>query len=1448
MKAILFYYLFTFLCISLSLSAQPQCHIIHYSLKDGLPQRSIMDIIQDKKGFIWLATWDGLCKFDGYNFTTYKSSTEDSIFIKNNRIDKIYEDAYGYIWIYTYNKEAFRFDPASEKFITSFNINRKPFYTSQIIPMPSGKVWLASNNNGVICIPSTDNKVLHFGNGDKTKLSDKINMIYEDSHKYSWILTDDGLLRISPDLSKQDDFSAVFSPSGKENKKIPVFTAFENNNEIWFGSDFGRIFCYNREDNKFRLYQMNIASNIISIKKIYNNTYIILTSNNGFVICDQNKTIIKQINTTTNKNLPTDEMLSSYIDRNNNIWIETNTKGVAKFNLEKNLLKYYKPNDYGNNHISYPSFFILEDNSGRIWIHPHGGLSYYDEKNDKLHPFYNDPNSFEWKFSDILHNAFIDKQGNIWLSTRTGGLEKIVFDNTLFRLNDFYSNKISTTGFEVRAIFEDSNHNIWIGNKKGQISIFDSNKNFKGFLCKDGSISKTGTLLNAIAVYAFCQASDGSIWIGTKGCGVFVLTPSNNKYNIKQYKHTAKDKYSLSNDAVYTMHEDADGRMWIGTYGGGLNRFDKQNDRFINHLNDLKYPVEIGSQVRSTIIRKGMMYVGTTLGLIVFPLNSEKNYKFYSKTYKSQDGLKANDVYNLYITKSNDLYVATFGGGMSKVESYDKHGFPINFKTYDASSGLNSDIVLSIIEDNDGRLWLNSEGNLSRFDRKNEVFESFNDVSQIISNQYFTEASPLLTSEGELIYGCTHGTLSFAPDKIARNEYIPYLALTQFKVLNNILPLKNKIDDIDKIELNHNENAFSIEYAALDYQNPQSISYAYKLDGFDEKWINGQQRTANYTNIPPGKYVFRVKSTNSNGTWIENERKLEIRVKPSFFETYWAYFIYMILLFLLLYTILRSIFIFYRMKDRVLLEQEQTEMKTRFFTDISHEIRTPLTMIVSPLENIISDKQTSDQLKSQLYLMQRNANRMLKMVNQILDFRKIQTQKLHVRETIIGDYIRDLCIIFQKNIEYNEIEFTFDNSVGDKKLWVDIDSIEKLIYNLISNSIKYTRKKDRIEVSLFAKDKGIALLVKDSGEGMTKDVINKLFTRFASFNLDKSKPSTGIGLSIVKEVADKHHAKIIVDSDINKGSSFTVLFQTGTEHFNDDPNVDIILDDSESGKPANDIDAEQNNIVSTEDNECGHRLSILVVEDDSELRGFIKSVLVSYYHVYEAKDGQEGYNSAVKNNPDFILSDIMMPEMDGIEFLKAIRNNHNTSHIPFILLTAKTSSDDKLEGTISGADDYISKPFSIKLLIAKIENIIKQRKRLTDYLSARKDEYKTSEEELAIRTRITEKDEQFLQNLQKEIDNNLDNSDFLIDDLVAKTNLSRRVFFNKVKSLTGLAPVEFIREIRLKHAAKLLRDPQYRIKEVVYMVGFSDIRYFTQCFKKMYGMPPSQYRDQLKNK
>lgn len=1443
-------------------SLSPSCYFVHYSTEDGLQQNIIMDMLQDEKGFMWFVTWDGLSRFDGYEFTSYKIYPENSYYMKNNRIDHIYEDKYGCLWLQSYDGEAHRFDPRTETFKGLQNAegyNSFDFFNSNIKLMPSGKVWLLSERSGFICVKDSllTTEVYNFDNG-RLKGKKALN-IFEDSYRNSWLLTDNGICLINT-KSEEPTFFFTEQEERSQQYKQSFFYAAELNGEIWFGAGNGRIWIYNLKSKAFHLLETNIPSDIIEIKQISPNKILIVTSQNGFMIYDKKEDQYQLFNRSRLPDLPSDMMVSTQIDNYGNLWIETDSLGIGKFSLQTHQFKYFSVHLDGLNNLIYPpSFFMFEDVKKRLWVHPRGGgFSYYDQKTDNLEPFYNDPKAPDFRFSNIAHSACSDKQGNLWICTRSHGLEKVVFDNNDFKVHTFDPLKQSTVSNDVRAIFEDNDGNCWISTKDGKLRIYDKQWNLLGHLQKDGKVGFSSPMDRT--AYCLLQDRKGNIWIGTRGDGLYLAKKQNTpklSFHLTQYKKNTNDIYSLNDNSVYSIFQDEKGRLWIGTFGGGLNlveNTDSEKIRFINHRNHLKnYPSGAGYRVRFiTEDNYNNVCVGTTVGMIMFSssFTSPENidFKYYSRIPGNPESLSNNDILYIKISTSGEMYIGTFGGGLNKVTKYDNKGFPISFKSYTKRQGLPSDVCLSIEEDEKGMLWFSTENNIMKLNPQTETFETFGEIKRLMKSSNFSEASSLRTSGNEIIFGSTDGILTFFPGKININSYIPYIAFEGFQLFNketgigNNSPLQTNIDDTKQLSLTHKQNFFSIKYAALDYIDPQNIMYAYKLEGFDKDWNYVQkQRIANYTNIPKGKYTFRVKSTNNDGIWADNERQIEIEIQPSFWETPWAYMLYALLFLLLIFICTRILFIIYRLKDKVRVEQQISEMKLRFFTDISHEIRTPLTMITSPIDYLLQDEETSEKVKSQLKSVETNTSRLLRLVNQILDFRKMQHHQLKIELVEIAPFIQEVCKNFEKIAADQQINFQFINQVKDKELWIDKDCVEKIVFNLLSNAFKFTPPGKNISVTISKNNKGVWIYVKDEGKGISFEKQKTLFTRFASFNEDKNKPSTGIGLSMVKDLSDKLKATVSVESSPGKGSLFGVCLQEGLSHF--EKGTDIIIEETPSKDKETQNTVQKQEIPEEKTKKQPETTSILVVEDDDDLRHFLKTILEPDYKVYESADGADGFEKAQQIIPDFIISDIMMPKMDGVELLQNLKNNFNTSHIPVVLLTAKTTIQSKLQGLEFGADDYITKPFSVPYFRARVKNLLNQRKHLQEfYLSSLKI---PSIEFGPQKPVITSQDENLIDKLILEIENNMNNSEYSVEDLYNSVGMGRTVFFKKIKGLTGLSPIEFIRDIKMKRAAQYLASGEFSVKEISYMVGITDSGYFRKCFKQKYNLSPTEYRAQF---
>jgi len=1054
---------------------------------------------------------------------------------------------------------------------------------------------------------------------------------------------------------------------------------------------------------------------------------------------------------------------------------------------------------------------------------------------------------------------------------------------------------------EVRSVCEDKQGNLWVGLKDGMIRLYDSNRKFIGHLTGNGTISMTGTPMEGTA-YFIMQDSKGIIWIATKGNGLVraeQISPTSMSYKLTRYQHDSNDMYSLSDNNVYCVYEDHHGRIWAATFAGGINYISQGEHGetvFINHRNNLKgYPIDVCYKARFiTSDNNGRLWVGTTTGAVAFDENFKKpediQFHHFSRVPNDTKSLSNNDVHWIIATQQKELYLATFGGGLNKLISISEDGHG-EFKSYSVLDGLSSDVLLSIREDHKQNLWISTENGICKFVPSGERFENYDERS-ISFRVRFSEAASTLTSGGDMLFGTSNGLFMFTPDSIRKSSYVPPVVFSKLMVANeDVIPgeksiLKVDLDDTQELVLSHDENIFSVQYAALDYTNPQNIQYAYILDGFEKQWtFADRQRSVTYTNLPKGDYIFRVRSTNSDGVWVDNERILNITILPSFWETPLAYVLYVCFVLLIIFVAVYILFTIYRLKHEVSVEQQISDIKLRFFTNISHELRTPLTLIAGPVEQVLKNDKLPADAREQLVVVERNTNRMLRLVNQILDFRKIQNKKMkmQVQQLNVVAFVRKIMDNFESVAEEHNIDFLFQTEKEALNLWVDADKFEKIVFNLLSNAFKYTPNGKMITVFIREDEGTVSVGVQDQGIGIAENKRKSLFVRFENL-VDKNifnQASSGIGLSLVKELVEMHKATISVDSRLGEGSCFKVDFLKGKEHYNS--SVEFILEDSVAPLSMERIVDIANSSLQTEAaiadapdlevsavkeeaEESSSKELMLLVEDNQELRSFLRSIFASTYRVVEASDGMEGWSKALKYLPDIIISDVMMPEKDGIEMTRELRADMTTSHIPIILLTAKTTIESKLEGLEYGADDYITKPFSATYLQARVENLLMQRKKLQNFYRdslthvtvseipvaqgetlaghASAEPVSSAAEEPAM-PEMSPNDRKFMDKLVDLMEQNMDNGELVVDDLVRELAVSRSVFFKKLKTLTGLAPIEFIKEMRIKRAAQLIETGEFNMTQISYMVGINDPRYFSKCFKAQVGMTPTEYREKV---
>ena len=1034
---------------------------------------------------------------------------------------------------------------------------------------------------------------------------------------------------------------------------------------------------------------------------------------------------------------------SMYIDQHGIIWMADNQAGISRCR-EGHWKRFTPPVDHRIGHQLRRHMIVLEDSTGNVWVNPTGGgFSRYNFEKDEL----------EWplagRISNMIHAAYLDRQGMLWLSTYDRGIDCIDLTPQPFSFVDVRSD-MSETG-EVRALIELQQEGMTIDGEK--LKAF--NKDERMIYC--------------------ALENEGQLLLGTKGHGI--LGADND------IKLNCNDVYDMVTDHKF---------LYVGTYGGGITIVDLKNEQ--QHRAK-------GYKVRQLLLTDSILYAATTRGLWIGEIHSNRDtlIPFYDTRCLVQD-------------QKGQIWVGSFGGGLNKLVC---EGLDYELEHIESTCG----IVVAMQVDTAGGIWCASEQEIMCYNPANGALQIY-DVLVGKNNPSFTEAKAIRLNNGDIVFGYTEGYCRFSPYTIKHTSSMEPVVIT-------------------KIE-NPTRDALTIHFATLDFLNPRRIQYAYKLNGYDKDWVMaGSRRAVTYTNLSPGKYTFEVRSTNSEGVWIDNDISTVIRIHPTFWQSGWAIALYVIIALAILYAIYYFLKVNSVLRREVQVEQKVTDIKLHFFTNISHELRTPLTLITAPVENILNNERISPSVREQLELVRNNSHRMLRLVNQLLDFRKIQNKKmrLKIRRVHLYPLIKDICANFNKQAYDKHITLSSVNEASSDLAWVDPERIDTILYNLLSNALKFTGEGKNITVSLKEKHGYLLLRVQDEGIGIPMEKRSVLFERFSSHDAFKNQsnmPGTGIGLNLVKELVDLHHGYIEVESEVGKGTRFTIFLHPDKDHFGNE--VDIIVDDAD----ANTHSLNQQNSVSLPDindgSQTSGRRTILVVDDNEDMRHFLSSILSSKYNIRLAEDGVEALKSIHEEAPDMIITDLMMPNMDGIELLQKVKESEEMSYLPIILLTAKSAIESRLEALGAGADDYVTKPFEPEYIKARVKNIFRQREQLEESYRNRL---------LKLEPQKTNKDEPndvFLMRLMTVMEKQMDNNALTVDELVDEVGMGRTVFFNRLKGLTGLSPVEFIREMRIKRAAQLLENGGYNVTEVTYMVGMNDSRYFSKCFKATYGMTPTEYR------
>lgn len=1390
--------------ISDSYGQQTDLIFNHISIAQGLSQSEVNSICQDSDGFIWIGTLDGLNKFDGYNMTIYRKNSDIPNCISNNFIQSIYEDNLETLWVGTFGGGINRYDKNKDEFISFRSIKGNAKSVADdcincIYQLKNGDI-LFGTRQGLTVLEEENIQ------NDKPEFINYfdfvINAVLEDDNGFVWIATWSGLYKIIFDKNRKPFIVAHFTHDPKIKGSISstgILSLFQDKDGVlWAGTDNG----LNRLDPN-------------QLKKDEGAKFQHFKSTENCTNC-----------------LSNNQILAIHEDQSGNLWIGTRGGGLSSFNKSKKVFHSYKaeknnPSSLSNNSVKC----LFEDKAGVLWIGTQGGGV---NKTDLLRKQFNNFKIVSEKDTYVSTNfiraIYEDENKLLWIGTLDGGLFR--FD---WKTNSFSPiNQIN--GRNVFSIIEDSDNRLWIGTDGG-INILDQKKMLVEHHTMD---YENPDSLISNSVFSIVKDDDETYWIGAWGA-LHHYFPANGKQRayFVRYTNNPNDSTSISNNIIRHVYNDPlNSDIWVSTMGGGLNR------------------------------------------LIKGPGEDSAKFIQYKHNDRDSESISSNEVNMVVRSTAGDLWIAT-NDGLNKLvpgQAPDHCSF-VKFKE---KNGLSGNHIQSILEDTKGNLWIGTNNGLSKFNPDFLEFSNF-DITDGLQSNEFSEHTCFLSKSGEMFFGGVNGFNSFLPDSIKKNTNIPLARITDLLIFNKKVPigkyeknrviLNNSITQTNEIELSYRDNVFTIEFSAFHYASPEKNKFAYKMEGFDDKWLyaDSRNRKATFTNLKGGTYIFKVIASNNDGLWQTEPTVLKIKITPPIWKTWQFFILYIIVIIIIIYAIIKEIKTKEELKSEIALKnlekekaEELNQMKLQFFTNISHEFRTPLTLIIAPIENLISTLKRNSFLKEQLFMMHRNAQYLLKLINEIMDFRKAETGfwKVSASKNNVVSFVREIVSTF-KNIEKKKhIIVQFYAEDEEIEVWFDKELLVKVLNNLIHNAFKFTSEGGQIDI-MIQKDSGlvntkfeykneiknegehfdsyVSIKVADSGIGISNQSIMNIFNRYYQVGSSDSTNhiGSGVGLALTKSLILLSKGEIIVSSEKDKGTEFIIRLPLGDAH----------LSDSEKAKSDEDAKSDIDYIKGIEDNypefsESNSHLPsktdnlsapiILIVEDNEDMRRFIKQNLERKYRVLEAVNGAEGYKIATEKIPELIVSDVIMHDMDGIQLCKKLKKDILTSHIPVILLTALNSVTNQIEGLETGADDYISKPFNYKLFEIRIENLIHSRKRLRERFSK---EIDIESKDFTLNCR----DQKFLDKIIRIVKEKIAEPDLSVENLSKNAGMSRVHFYRKITALTDQTPSEFIKTIRLKEAARLLAENRLTVSEIAYQVGFSAPSYFTTCFGKQFGLTPKEY-------
>lgn len=1348
-------------------NANQQYHFAHLSVKDGLSQLNVTSIYQDKLGYMWFGTRNGLNKFNGNSFEIFWNHADDPHSISNNVVTCISEDSDGNLWVGTEN-----------------GLNR-----------------LDKNTN---------------------------------------------------------EFSRYYiDPQGSINKNRITSLCLDPQGSLWVGASSG-LYAYNPQGDSLKNVSLkelnqNWVNDIIERDgKLYIASY-----NRGLLVYDlQRREVIRTYRTDDpSLPIPSDRIRKVHIDRKGNIWLGNLTHGVfvIKKSPKEEVVCYDTRNGLSNNSIRC----IHESPSGEMWIGTFDGLNI-------LNPVTNRIKTYQYGAQGTLshhsiYSILFDRTQTIWIGTYAGGIS---YYNPYGHMFDFYNpNAYLNKTLGILGPATEHNGTLYIGAEGGGLIAFDlAQQTFRQYILPHKQGESRQSVIKTVypdGNRILCGTSTGEIYEFNLSSLSFLPYYKNNDRS--PIYHISR---STSGELIVGSISTTEGLMFISDTPVRRiqTEFEVKGGRAVQHQSQTSAPetFHFSSVISVCEVSNNVFLIGT----------KEKGLYCYDKTnrtllsYNHTNGLTAKHISSILKDRAGRIWISSIDGGLSEFNLTTGQ-----FSTYNEKNGLQSNQVCKVIEGADNNLWLSTLNGISSLDLRTRAITNYNKESGI-QVQEFSPCAGLRLSDNRIFFAGNNGFTLFHPNDIVANPNVPPVILDKLFINNTLVRpnddenvLQQSISNQKKIVLNHNQTNLTIEYCALNYIFNSKNQYSYKLEGFDSDWNHvGNRRTAYYTNIPAGSYRFVVKGSNNDGIWNEQGAALDIVVLPPLWKTWWAYLIYCAVALALIAFIIRYFTEKRRLQNNIRLKQMEAEVheeyyqeRNRLFTNFSHELRTPLTLIMAPLEEFVKRTDLMDDILYKSRLMLRNAQRLLRIVNNLMDLQKNEsgTMKLQVSENDIVKFTNEAVTSFQDLALYRNIHLKFKHSVDRQPVWFDRNLLEKVYFNFLSNAFKNVPDGGSVSVELSIKSlselaaflperlngyrnddiRYLTVSIEDNGIGIASGELEKIFRPFYQVAQNEhSKSGTGIGLSLSKAIIEMHHGVVWADNAPHSGAVFRFVLPIDKSNFDPESIVQSTEDEVVS------FSVELPDTAFEADHSRKRQSTILVVEDNRDLNNYICSCLADRYNVVGVTNGEEALAKAINLLPNLIITDLMMPKMNGIELIRRLKKDMNTSHIPIIMVTAKTGTDDIKEGYAAGADEYITKPFDASILKVRVDNLIRSREKLKDLFSKN-----FSLESLGVD--VTSVDEKFMQNLYSTLQQNIANSELNLEAFCKELGLSKSNLYRKIKQITGYSPNEFIRNFRLETAAKMLKETDMTITEVYCAVGYNSLAYFSNCFKALYGVSPSEFKN-----